>query len=172
MHPLSRRSPAHWTCKRGFTLVEVLVSLVVLSVGLLGMAKLVLVSSHSNDSAYMRSQATVLGYQLLDSMRANLTAASAGTYGTALGVMPAAPPSCNGTNCTSDQLAQWDVYSWKQNLSTALPMGTGSVTTSAGNPLTATVTVQWDDSAAQSAFGAAAKGALANTSIALETVLQ
>jgi hypothetical protein len=46
------------------------------------------------------------------------------------------------------------------------------VTTSAGNPLTATVTVQWDDSAAQSAFGAAAKGALANTSIALETVLQ
>ena len=39
------------THARGFTLVEVLVSLVVLSMGLLGIAKLVLLSSHSNDSA-------------------------------------------------------------------------------------------------------------------------
>jgi type IV pilus assembly protein PilV len=140
--------------------------------GVLGMTKLVLVTSHSNDSAYMRSQATVLGYQILDSMRANLTAASGGNYTTALDVMPAVPPTCDGTNCASPQLAQWDVYSWKQNLSTALPMGTGSIATSAGNPLTATVTVKWDDSAAQAALGAVAKGTLANTSITLETVLQ
>jgi type IV pilus assembly protein PilV len=49
---------------RGFTLVEVLVTLLVLSIGLLGIAKLLLVSSRANDSAYMRTQATALAYSL------------------------------------------------------------------------------------------------------------
>ena len=56
---------------RGFTIVEVLVSLVILSIGLLGIGKLVLYSAHANDSAYMRSQATELAYAILDDMRSN-----------------------------------------------------------------------------------------------------
>ncbi|HEY2782504.1 MAG TPA: type IV pilus modification protein PilV [Steroidobacteraceae bacterium] len=156
---------------RGFTLVEVLVSLVVLSVGLLGMAKMVMVSSHSNDSAYLRSQATALAYQALDRMRANLPLSTTNGYATALGAMPATPAGWPNAGCmvgcANAALAAWDVYAWKQAL-LALPSGTGSITTSGTFPMTATVTVRWDDSVAQSVF----QGAGAQMAVTLETVLQ
>ena len=146
-----------------------LVALVVLSIGLLGMAKMVMVSSHSNDSAYLRSQATALAYQAMDSMRANLIAATANGYATALNVMPPATVNCSAV-CSNTTLALSDVYGWKQHLRNALPAGTGSITTSATFPVMATVVVQWDDSAAQSVFNVPVAG---NTqSITLQTVLQ
>jgi type IV pilus assembly protein PilV len=154
--------------ERGFTLVEVLVALVVLSVGLLGMAKMVMVSSHSNDSAYLRSQAVALGYQALDSMRANLPSSTTTGYATALNVMPAAPASCFTATCANSALAAWDVYAWKQALATSLPAGTGSITTSGTFPMTATVIVQWDDSVAQTVFG----GGAGPMQITLQTVIQ
>lgn len=156
-------------CERGFTLVEVLVALVVLSVGLLGMAKMVMVSSHSNDSAYLRSQAVALGYQALDSMRANLPASTTAGYSTALGAMPGPPASCFAAACANAAIAAWDVYSWKQALAASLPAGTGSITTSGTFPMTATVIVQWDDSVAQTVFRDAAAP---TNSITLETVIQ
>jgi type IV pilus assembly protein PilV len=161
------------TDARGFTLVEVLVALVVLSVGLLGMAKMVMVSSHSNDSAYLRSQATALAYQAMDSMRANLSASTANGYLTTLGVMPPATVNCSAV-CDSPTLALSDVYAWKQHLKNALPAGTGSIATSATFPVIATVVVQWDDSVAQNAV-ATATNSVAGAglqSITLQTVLQ
>jgi type IV pilus assembly protein PilV len=155
--------------QRGFTLVEVLVALVVLSIGLLGMAKMVMVSSHSNDSAYLRSQATALAYQAMDSMRANLTASTTNGYITPLNVMPAATVNCSAV-CDNTTLALSDVYAWKQHLKNALPAGTGSITTSATFPVIATVVVQWDDSAAQKVFNAPV--ATNTQSITLQTVLQ
>jgi type IV pilus assembly protein PilV len=156
--------------ERGFTLVEVLVALVVLSVGLLGMAKMVMVSSHSNDSAYLRSQATALAYQALDSMRANITAASVThSYNTVMGVMPAAAGPCVIAYCDNPTLALSDVYAWKHALKAALPSGSGSIATSATFPVTATVIVQWDDGVAQRAFNIIGGTA---QSITLETVLQ
>ena len=152
---------------RGFTLVEVLVALVVLSIGLLGMAKMVMVSSHSNDSAYLRSQATALAYQAMDSMRANLQASTTNGYITGMGVMPAPAGNCSAY-CPPATLALSDVYGWKQHLKAALPSGTGSIATTATFPVLATVVVQWDDSAAQSVFNAAAN----NQQITLQTVLQ
>jgi type IV pilus assembly protein PilV len=154
---------------RGFTLVEVLVALVVLSVGLLGIAKMVMVSAHSNDSAYLRSQATALGYQALDSMRGNLGGASAHGYDTAMGAMPVAAGNCVAAYCDNPTLALSDVYAWKQKLQTALPGGTGSIATSATFPITATIIVQWDDSVAQRAFNVTTADP---RSITLETVIQ
>lgn len=159
-------TPLHQTKQRGFTLVEVLVALVVLSIGLLGMAKMVMVSSHSNDSAYLRSQATAMAYQAMDSMRANLLGATAGNYVTGMGVMPAPTSNCSAY-CANTALALSDVYWWKVHLAT-LPGGTGSIATSATFPVTATVMVQWDDSAAQSVFGAAVN----NQQITVQSVLQ
>ena len=163
----TKYTPLKRTDERGFTLVEVLVALVVLSVGLLGMAKMVMVSSHSNDSAYLRSQATALAYQAMDSMRANLIAATANGYATPLNVMPAPTGNCSAV-CANTALALSDVYGWKQHLKNALPSGTGSITTSATFPVIATVVVQWDDSAAQSVFNGGAN----NQTITLQTVLQ
>jgi type IV pilus assembly protein PilV len=170
MHLHTKYATFIQTEQRGFTLVEVLVALVVLSIGLLGMAKMVMVSSHSNDSAYLRSQATAMAYQAMDSMRANLLGATAGNYATALNVMPAPTGNCSAY-CLNTALALSDVYGWKQHL-LSLPGGTGSITTSATFPVIATVVVQWDDSAAQAQSVFHAPAATNTQSITVQTVLQ
>jgi type IV pilus assembly protein PilV len=159
----------------GFTLVEVMVSLVVLGIGLLGIAKLVLFSAHSNDSAYLRSQATELAYAILDNMRANRTIAMTQGYDTPLNTAPGVPGPCLGVGgCLPPALAQYDISMWLTRLAAALPSGTGSiatVTTVAPVGTTATITVQWDDAAAQTVFGGTAQGAAAPMTVTLETVL-
>jgi type IV pilus assembly protein PilV len=162
----------------GFTLIEVLVSLVVLSIGLLGTAKLMLFSSRANDSAYLRSQATALAYEILDSMRANRAQAIAGAYTTTAGAAATNPGfTCNSAVCSAGNLALFDIYQWKLRLNAtslllpagALPNGQGAVTTNLVAPQTTVViTVSWDDSVAQSTFGDAAAP---TQSIVLETVL-
>jgi type IV pilus assembly protein PilV len=168
----------------GFTLIEVLVSIVILSIGLLGIAKLMMFSSRSNDSAYLRSQATELAYEILDNMRANRTEAISNlSYNTPATAVPttATPPAtlCLGAvTCNSTQQAAFDVYEWKLRLNNAsnpggptigaLPTGTGSVlTTNVGSQTTVVIVVSWNDTVAQSTFGEAA----APQSITLETVL-
>jgi type IV pilus assembly protein PilV len=167
---------------RGFTLVEVLVSLVVLSIGLLGIAKLMLFSSHSNDSAYLRSQASDLAYQMLDNMRANTTQAAAplGPYTTALTAAATDPGFTCVATAPCANLALYDVYQWKLRLNAnsgltpagSLPNGQGSVTTAlVAGQTTVTIVVQWDDSVAQNTLNQGA-GTAANTqSITLESVL-
>jgi type IV pilus assembly protein PilV len=151
----------------GFTLVEVLVALVVLSIGLLGIGKLVMFSSRANDSAYMRSQATALAYTMLDDMRANLQDAINGAYGVGLGAYANPGVTCDdATPCTTTgQLAQYDLWQWKSAMVAGLPSGDGTVTTTQSlDPVTgatitlATITVQWNDAVAQQSFGAVAAG--------------
>jgi type IV pilus assembly protein PilV len=66
--------------QRGFTLIEVLIAVLVLAVGLLGLAGLQLAGMKSNHSAYLRSQATIAAYDLLDRMRADPGAFRGGPY--------------------------------------------------------------------------------------------
>ena len=153
----------------GFTLIEVLISLVVLSVGLLGIGKLVLFSARANDSAYLRGQATELAYEILDNMCANRQIAVTQGYDNALSFVPASPGTCVTAACSSAVMGAYDVYIWKTRLA-SLPSGQGSVVTT-GTPTTATITVQWDDAAAQSTFAGTAIGVAAPESVVLETVL-
>ena len=120
----------------GFSLIEVLVALLVLSIGLLGMAALQAVSLKSNHGAYQRTQATFLAYDMMDRMRANRTSALAGDYNIAM-----ATNSLSGST-----LAVTDVNDWLTNyVSALLPSGDGSI-----NCVTATsvctIVVQWDTS--------------------------
>jgi type IV pilus assembly protein PilV len=175
---LSRSS----THTRGFTLVEVLVSLVILSIGLLGIAKLMLFSSHSNDSAYLRSQATGLAYQMLDNMRANTAQASVvnGPYTTTLAAGAVSPGFTCVAAAPCANLALYDVYQWKLRLNAnsgvlpplplgALPNGQGSVATAlVAGQTTITIIVQWNDSVAQNTLN---PGAATTQSITLESVL-
>lgn len=131
--------------QRGFTLLEVLVALVITSIGLLGLAGLMVSSLKNNQSSAMRSQAAWLAYDIVDRMRANravaLPAGGASPYVIAIG----ASPTGTGT-------AVSDLTTWRANLAAVMLSGTGSVAvdTSAdasGNPKDfVTVNVQWDDS--------------------------
>ncbi len=153
---------------RGFTLVEVLIALVILSIGLLGVAKLVTGAVHADDSAYMRGQATQLAYELLDMMRANRPGAIAGYY---TGTPTYA--DCSAAACGDQTVALLDLYNWQNELSVALPAGTGTVTmgTDEYNDTTATITVSWDDSQAQWAFGTAPGVTPGAMTVTLESIL-
>jgi type IV pilus assembly protein PilV len=148
-----RHRISHDRRERGFTLIEALVALVVLSIGLLGVAKLVLGAVHADDSAYMRGQATQLAYELLDEMRANRPGAIAGNY-----ALAGANNNCSGAACTPAQLAALDVFTFLNRCAQALPAGCAAVpipvatATDAFGDTTATITISWDDSLAESAF--------------------
>ena len=66
--------------QHGFTMVEVLVTLVILAVGLLGLAGLQATSLRNTESAYQRSQAAILAYDMLDRMRANSAGVANGRF--------------------------------------------------------------------------------------------
>src|SRR5690606_37489064 len=103
-HPRSRAGVA------GFTLIEVLVALIVLSIGLLGLAALQIQSIKHNTDAYFRTQATLLAYDIIDRMRANSAAVSAGIY--EVSAPPATEVTCgeDAAGCGSAaELAAYDL---------------------------------------------------------------
>jgi len=109
----------------GFTLIEVLVSALILAIGLVGVAGLQAVSLKNNQSAYMPPQASALAYDLADRMSSNVAAANAGFYDPAAAAVRA---TCNtATGCSSQQLAQNDLSEWLAALLGNLPMGAGFV---------------------------------------------
>ena len=134
----------------GFTLIEVLIAMVVLAVGLLGLAGLQVTSLRNNQSAYNRSQATQLAYDLADRMRANSSVG--GNYLTTFMAPTAATCATSDTPCTActsvaklctpPQLAVKDLFEWNNALTSTLPSGTGTITITGA---IYTISVNWDD---------------------------
>lgn len=127
----------------GFTLIEVLVAVLVLGLGLLGVAALQANATKTNHSALQRTQAVMLAYFMLDAMRANKDAAKAGSYN--LGTLgPPDTPQC--TAPTESDLITHDQAQWF----TALKQNLGNANTTCGliacNASSCTVKVFWDDS--------------------------
>ncbi|KZX57928.1 hypothetical protein A3709_20095 [Halioglobus sp. HI00S01] len=100
---------------QGFTLIEVLVSLIVLTIGCLGIATMQLQSMQNNQGAYMRSQAVALASGMLDRILSNREGRVAGAYDAvtldAIGDVPA-KDSCltEATGCNGSELATNDIY--------------------------------------------------------------
>lgn len=123
---------------QGFTLIEVMVAVLVLAIGLLGLAGLQATAVRSNDSAFMRSQATILAYDMSDRLRANRQAALASLYD--LCSIDFSSAGCTGT-------AKTDLKEWEDALERSLPSGVVGRITHAGNVFT--ITIEWDDSRGQ-----------------------
>ncbi|MGJ7513470.1 type IV pilus modification protein PilV [Pseudomonas baetica] len=117
--------------QEGMTLIEVLVALLILSVGLLGAAAIQLNALKYTDSARMTSQASFIAYDMMDRIRANAAADYTVT-----------PPTAGNLSIARDQ----DLYDFTTNITSfGGATATGSISL---NQRVYTITITWDDSRA------------------------
>lgn len=153
----------------GFSLVEVMVALIIICVGLLGIAKLEALMLSSTGTSRLRALVALQAASLADAMHANrdywggnstywvpangalaLTGTGSGGTTTWAGTNApgTSPPSCNNVVCNSEQLAQADLTQWATDLSSVLKTSTSSIGCSlaAGTGLvTCTIQIQWTE---------------------------
>jgi type IV pilus assembly protein PilV len=163
-HRLGARqsSPLGMGRHRGATLIEVLVSVLVIAFGILAMASLQSNALKFQKTTEYRAVATLLASDIADRMRANLPGATDGNYtwnatqsdyaALTSSTAPEPNPTCgtggaaNGTpvpDCTSSQMAERDLAEWKLRLFRSLPQSTGMIGTVTNNTLN--VWVVWQD---------------------------
>lgn len=149
------------TGQRGFSLVEVLVALLVLSIGLLGLAALQTTSLKYNTDSYTRTQSTILAYDIIDRMRLNPTGVSAGDYDAATSTDAASRVSTyNGckssasgckcdaitADCNTTKLATFDLGKWYERLAATLPEASSNLATiSRTSTNKVTITIRWKE---------------------------
>lgn len=112
-----------WKRQAGVSLIEVLVAMLILSIGLLGMVGLQTTSLRNTQNAYLRTQATIFADDMVERMRANPQ--GAGGYTAASGTLT---PACLTTGgCSANAMALHDLADWQADLAIALPSGSGRV---------------------------------------------
>lgn len=116
--------------EKGLSLIEVLVTLLITSVGLLGLAAMQARSLQFNHGAYLRSQANILAYDMADRMRLNKDDARANLYNISLS---SGTPSAGGIVST-------DQNQWLTQIAATLPSGDGSISCATN---ICTLTIQW-----------------------------
>ena len=111
---------------RGFTLLEVLIAMLIFSIGLLGMAGLLIVSVKANHSAYLRTQASFLAQSMADRMRGNMPRVWTGDYD---GAYPSSDtdPCTGGGACSRSDIAIRDKAVWSTQITDQLPNGTATI---------------------------------------------
>jgi type IV pilus assembly protein PilV len=132
--PLRRRAPRSAAAVRGVGLIEVLVAVLVLAIGLLGVAAMQATALRNSQSSLERSQGVMHVYTILDAMRANPAAARAGAY--VMGMTCTVPAA--GDLVANDKRTWIDML--QQNLG---PTACGQVTCAGA---LCTISVRWDDS--------------------------
>lgn len=124
----------------GTSLIEVLVALLILSIGLLGLAMLQGKSLRVNTDALFRSEATLLANEIIESMRLNTTGSAKGKY-----VVSSKPAVC--TTCTDSdgsKSANRDLIKWYEGQDSVLPSPSSSITLDTTTNVY-TITMQWNE---------------------------
>lgn len=155
---------------KGFTLIEILVAVLVMAVGLLGLAALQVAGLRNNQTAYLRTHATHLAHVMSDRMRANLLGVQAGSYNNQTGTTDdcddATDDAGAGKTCTISEMAGYDLKMWTDELAQQLPGGEGTVCLDStptdgtpdapacdGNGITYAIKVFWNEKAPGSTDG-------------------
>jgi type IV pilus assembly protein PilV len=135
MHPIANHS-------RGFTLVEALVSLVVMSVGMIGIAAMYAQGLGAERTSQYRGIAVNLAADLADRIRSNRLAAGAYAAGAADNACD--PAGGGGVDCTPAEMAAHDLFLWDQQVTAQLPNGAWQVQFNAGAlPPSYTMQLNW-----------------------------
>jgi type IV pilus assembly protein PilV len=143
---------------RGFTLIEVLITMAVLSIGLAGLVAMEVLSYRKNHESYLRSQAILQAHEMAARMHANPAGVKAGDYCDISG-SGENPPTRNcldsastsisaaaATNCSAADIAAFDADEWLSSTASMLPSGAGSVSGPCPPPTSTgiyTITISW-----------------------------
>lgn len=123
MRIMMKKSPYQpFKTEKGSTLIEVIIALLVITIGLLGLLSMQVYTLKGNQSAYLRSQATIMAYELIDAMRADRVRALDGGF---------------------DDSATGYRAGWDNRLATTL--GAGATATLVRNDNTVQITINWND---------------------------
>lgn len=106
--------------ENGFTLIEVMVALVVFSIGLLGVAGLQTAGLRTSHQSYQRTIAVTAARDMADRMRANMTGMRNNAY--SFTSAPGSDPGCVSAACTYANIANHDAYQWYDSLNKLLPL--------------------------------------------------
>lgn len=137
--------------QNGFSLLEVLIAIIVLSIGLLGHSKIQALGVRAGADAHLRTEATFLANDMIERMRANRPSVASDYYAT----IDYANIDCTGApakicsdgaagsaaDCTSTEMADEDAFNWICDVTASLPGGAATVSSAAG---VFTVAVNWD----------------------------
>lgn len=127
--------------QQGATLIEIVITVLILSTSLLAMATLQSRSLQFNKGASLRSHANIFAYDIIDRIRINRgeTSSNITGYSADFGAAP-----------SGNTLAVADVAAWRQNLSNVLPGGEGKIACDSGTRI-CTITIRWSE---EQLFGA------------------
>lgn len=118
-------NPGKHSRQRGASLIEVLVSMTVLAVGILGIGAMQTSTLKSNQNSYMRTQAVFHANDIVERMRSNARGVELGAYDDPT---PSVTAAClTATGCTATEMAANDVAQWEASIAAGLPMGSGTV---------------------------------------------
>lgn len=126
---------------RGSTLVEVLVTAVIMAIGLLGIASIQVASLKTNESSYNRSQSAIFTYNLMDYIRANRESALNGDYNIGMSEFS------DLSTPSGASIAETDRYNWFQALNNNIPSAEAAINCDANG--ICVVKLQWDDTRAE-----------------------
>lgn len=138
-----------YSSNKGFTLVEVMIALVVMAIGMLGLASIQAVGLQNNMTAYNRTLAMQAAYNMADIIRTSKT--TTGTITSTFnsvnsGIPNTAPTNCivndAAVACSVTDMAAADIYQWKLRLNDLLPSGRGKVSKSGD---VYTIDIMWDE---------------------------
>ena len=147
---------------RGFTLMEVLVALVVISIGLIGIAAMQASAIASTHSSQSESLAAIEARSMADAMQANPAywttlppssfTVSAPAVGSSIGTisdtgLASQTTNCLTTACTAQQLAAYDLQKWGWQLNTQVPGATAHFACQIASPSICSITVNWSQKA-------------------------
>ncbi len=144
----------------GFTLLEILIALLIVSIGLLGVATLQIRGQQFNQVSYLRTQATLLGYDLMDRIRTNYAINSENsnmaTYNVPTfvnvgpsGIIGQPITTCDTGQCNSTALMNYDLDNWFYYLRDTLPKGETKIVPKSQNSNGVTnkyeISIRWKD---------------------------
>ena len=137
--------------ERGLSMLEILITILVVSIGLLGLAGLQFAGLRAANGAQEHTLATLLAQDIEERIRANGSAAAASAYNNVTLDSTSSPAAadCVTANCTDTQMANFDIYQWYGLIvptagdKPLLPEAAINITSNDGTKFQ--ITIQWGD---------------------------